>query len=422
MRILIEPSSISCLNVGDVAMLQVAVGRLRAAWPGAEIHIVTSAPDLLAQYCPQSAPVDVADRMAWMQGRTLPGVVERRLPGWLAAPASTLQRAMWRRMPALTNWQLRWRLKAAGAPHPRPRSFYDLLVSSDLFFLCGMGGINDAFHDSATGLLEIMGIAVRHGVPAVALGQGIGPLELPALRSLARQILPRLKVIALREKREGPGLLRQLGAPENRTFVTGDDAIELVYSLRPADLGRDIGVNVRLSQSSGLDPAILDTIRTALNLVAADLGVALRAVPISSNRADSDVATLERLRAAGLGPFAGRLDLTTPADVIRSAGQCRVVVTASYHGAVFALAQGVSAICLVASAYYADKLLGVQDQFQTGCRVLRTDQPGFAAALVESLREVWREAPAARDTLLAKAEEQMEAGRQVYGRLPELLR
>lgn len=57
MKILIHPSSVHCLNLGDVAMMQVAVRRFREFWPDAEIHVLNENPELLALYCPTARPV-----------------------------------------------------------------------------------------------------------------------------------------------------------------------------------------------------------------------------------------------------------------------------------------------------------------------------------------------------------------------------
>jgi hypothetical protein len=51
MRVLIDPSSAHCLNLGDVAMLQVTFRRFRQFWPDAEIYVFTDSPELLELYC-----------------------------------------------------------------------------------------------------------------------------------------------------------------------------------------------------------------------------------------------------------------------------------------------------------------------------------------------------------------------------------
>ena len=57
MRIFIHPSSSHCLNLGDVAMMQVTCRRFRKFWPDAEIHVLNDAPELLELYCPGAKPM-----------------------------------------------------------------------------------------------------------------------------------------------------------------------------------------------------------------------------------------------------------------------------------------------------------------------------------------------------------------------------
>jgi colanic acid/amylovoran biosynthesis protein len=52
MRILVDQSGYDLLNIGDVAMLQSCVTRLRRLWPDAEIMVVCHSPERLASYCP----------------------------------------------------------------------------------------------------------------------------------------------------------------------------------------------------------------------------------------------------------------------------------------------------------------------------------------------------------------------------------
>ena len=52
LRILIDQSGYDLLNVGDIAMLQSCVIRLRRLWPDAEIMVICHAPERLASYCP----------------------------------------------------------------------------------------------------------------------------------------------------------------------------------------------------------------------------------------------------------------------------------------------------------------------------------------------------------------------------------
>ena len=79
MHILIDSGSYHCGNVGDVAMLQAALERLRGLWPQASIGVVTNAPAALASCCPGVQPVPVAGRITFVTDRFL-GRVDRLLP------------------------------------------------------------------------------------------------------------------------------------------------------------------------------------------------------------------------------------------------------------------------------------------------------------------------------------------------------
>ena len=64
MRILVDQSGYGLLNLGDVAMLQGCVARLRQQWPTAEIRVIAHSPDRLQRYCPDTIAVQptFADR------------------------------------------------------------------------------------------------------------------------------------------------------------------------------------------------------------------------------------------------------------------------------------------------------------------------------------------------------------------------
>lgn len=78
-HILIDSGSYHALNLGDVAMMQAAISRLRELWPGASIAAVTNSPSALASHCPDVTPVPQAGRIAFRSDRWL-GRADRLLP------------------------------------------------------------------------------------------------------------------------------------------------------------------------------------------------------------------------------------------------------------------------------------------------------------------------------------------------------
>ena len=53
-------------NMGDVAMLQVAVARLLRLWPNACIEVLTNSRSDLARYCPSAKPLPRASCTCWV--------------------------------------------------------------------------------------------------------------------------------------------------------------------------------------------------------------------------------------------------------------------------------------------------------------------------------------------------------------------
>ena len=242
MRILIDPSSVHCLNLGDVAMLQVTVRRFRKYWPDAEIFVFNETPELLDLYCPTAKPVRPAGRSAYYNAAAVLTRMGRRF-GLAALPESDVA---WRH-----RWPGQIRKLVAGRAGDETakelQDFLELVKSCDLVVASGAGQITTAFGAHSTLILNTMQMAMDHGITTAILGQGIGPIDDPCLRARAAKVLPRVRQINLRETITGPKLLDSLGVSRERVVITGDDAIETVYQHRQARIGNCIGVNLRVS-------------------------------------------------------------------------------------------------------------------------------------------------------------------------------
>src|SRR5437016_8487756 len=62
MKIILDNGAYTLRNMGDVAMLQTTVKRLRAMVREPELMILTTAPDLLERYCPGTTALSVKSR------------------------------------------------------------------------------------------------------------------------------------------------------------------------------------------------------------------------------------------------------------------------------------------------------------------------------------------------------------------------
>ena len=95
-------------------------------------------------------------------------------------------------------------------------------------------------------------------------------------------------------------------------------------------------------------------------------------------------------------------------------------MTGAYHAAVFALGQGIPAVCLDGSSYYHAKWEGLVDLFGDGCRVVSLADREWEARLAQAIGVAWTEADALRAPLLAAAARQVDAGRRACARIAAL--
>ncbi|MET0145899.1 MAG: polysaccharide pyruvyl transferase family protein [Ilumatobacteraceae bacterium] len=420
LRIVVEPSDYVLRNAGDTAMMQVAITRLARRWPEAEIAVFSDVPERFPRYAPNVTAVDAAGRRAWLR---TPLVPVRLVPRRLVPLVSRASRWVRVHAPQVALGVLAVRLGAD--ERRRARQHVRLLAQADVLLATGMGGVTDVFPEYAFELLETLDTARRTGSVTVMVGQGIGPLDDPPLRRYASSVLRGVDLIALREDRAGRPLLGHLGVDQRRVLTTGDDAIELAVDREPNAGRRDIGVNVRISDYAGLSDRVAADIMERVRTAADHLQVGLRGIAISSVPGEEDAGALARVLGAeaptSIGPgVAWTTSLDGVIDVIDVIAGCRVVVSGSYHAAVFALAMGVPTIGLAASPYYEDKFLGLADQFGVGCDVVML-AAGDGADIADLVVHAWQEAPSTSPLLVAAARRQVDLGRGSFARIAELV-
>jgi polysaccharide pyruvyl transferase WcaK-like protein len=411
-RVLVDPGSHAVLNLGDIAMLQVCVERLRRLVPGVTVEVVTADAERLARHCPEAVPVPAEGLYEWFGSRWSGGPYSPLLPERARERLTRAARGAGRAGPRAARAALRAELLAREPVSDQTRAFLASLTGADAVVVSGRGGTADAFRDDGLRLLEVLRLAGDLGATTAMVGQGLGPAEDPALIERAREVLPRLDLIAVRDRLTSVPLLERAGVGADRVIVTGDDALAAAYAARP-EAGRTggLGVGLRVADYSELGEDAIEAVGRALRAAAERHGTELRAIPISlyPHEADADA-----LAALGLE---GGAAVETPRDAIERAGTCRVVVTGSYHAAVFALAQGVPVVGLASSAYYSAKLEGLAEMFPGGCSVVPLPDDGLQERLPAAVEAAWAGAESLRPELLAAAERQIAAAERAYARL-----
>lgn len=397
MRILVDQSGYDLLNIGDVAMLQSCVVRLQQQWPEAEIMVIVYQPGRLASYCPSAIAIS----------RTLADLpLFRLLP---CRPLLASQQA-WRMTAPYFSGRLGRERNVSGPPTTAIRA----VQSADLVVASGGGYVTDSWWWHAVGVLSLLSLAQRLGKPTAMFGQGIGPISQGTLRAQAGTVLPKLKVIGLREDQIGRELVLSFGTSPGAVTVTGDDALELIEGTKPAQ-GTALGVNVRVSGYAGVGPMAAAAVGDLVLQAAAALPAPIVGLPVSRYTVDADVVSLRTL----LHRAHSRADITiddiaSPQDLISAAAKCRAIVTGSYHAAVFGLAQGVPAVCLSKSSYYEAKFGGLQALFPGACFVVPLDVPDYADRLNAMILQAWHLPAPARAAARDTAVRLRDSGRSAY--------
>lgn len=355
----------SLRNLGDLAMLLVAVRRLEQQFPGARIHVATHTPDAFLRFCPNAHPLleDALQALYWR--RLVPGRIQAACPF-----LERLEDAALRRWPlTVLSGRIR-RCLRDGDLAAKTRAALEVLREADLVVAAGGGYLNDVFPGHARRVLGLLETALHLGKPVALFGQGIGPLRDPLLRGLTGTVLRRACLIALREDRHGPALLRDLGVEKERLYLTGDDALAWVESSPGPEsawegAGR-IGWNVRLARYSGDGSPPWREVACRVAAFARAHGTRLLPCPVDIGHPDGDDTSAR----AVLEDSDLLDDLAPPAtheELVRRIGRCRIMVTASYHAAVFALGQGIPTLCLARTEYYRGKFQGLVNAFGDLC-------------------------------------------------------
>jgi polysaccharide pyruvyl transferase WcaK-like protein len=402
-------------NNGDKAVFNMAAQRLFEFWPDASVTWITLDPGLIRRNMPGVLPYTLQARHTWrLFGGTKGSIAAPRAPRFQAS---------------MTRWMLHKKLMTRvfqGVWQSRQgfhdqRKLLDIYKKADLVMVLAGGAFSDHFAEHAIGLLDTLEGGIAFGHPTALFSCGFEQVQNPALNAIASSVLPKVTVIGCREGRYAPHYLESVGVSASNYAVTGDEAVELAYRMRPSVMGQAIGVNIRQSSYSELDQEdVVQRLSEVLFRISRRLDAPLLPIPISMF-GPSDPASIKKTLQIQDQRSDGGSNLDSPEKVIRQAGQCRIVVTGSYHAAVFALSQGIPVIAFARSHHYLNKFNGLIAQFGDGCALVDlSNNMDFTAELGEAVLQQWKMAEELKPMLLNSAREQIRAGRELYRRLQTL--
>lgn len=410
-HVLIYPSGIQHANLGDLAMLQVAVARILKGGRGARVTVLTDDVPGLKEFCPGAEGLHDPAWGGLFHQRVLPYRI-RRLAPFLGLVEDRCIAAL---APGIHSKLLRAKRNFQLAILHRTSPFLEAIEDCDVLVFSGMGGFTDTFEKNAIRMAELIDFAIERRRKVFLFGQGIGPLRKHGpLWRVCRSVFPHVERIACREGLHSPRMLESLGVPSERIVVTGDDALELVAGRSQNDQeGRLLlGINLRAAPHSGITVDDAARIGRTIARVVQRIDVTPVTIPIARySIAPDELVVQEALQEAGIQPERTKWSVE---DVILSCGKLAAMVTISYHAGVFAAGQGVPVIGLATNEYYRYKFEGLQFQFAKGIKVLNPFEPEFECGLLESVRHFVTSGGALKKDLCAKAFAQVKLSRRCY--------
>lgn len=346
-------------NLGDEAMLTMAIGRLRRSIPGCEIVIAADEgqplPDVGA-YSRVNPPTIMLNEMA--------GGIRRRR--WLTSITTPLLGDM---------ADIRLARSLADCPKALPsgvrktrQALLEAIESCDAFYAVGAANLHDwsLRHHVIPRRWTVEQFA-RRGKPTFIVGQTVGPLHNPLARADIRRMAQRATAFTLRDPEVSARWMRQAGVDESRYIVTGDEAFGLPaapeqqvdaylteHGIQPGEpfvLAHIRQTNYRGKIIAG-NPALLATLRELAK------GCRVLLCPMSYGRHSGD-DTAFGCRVAHESRLGDRLiigrsirDATLTRGIVE---RCDAVCALSYHLQVFAIAAAKPLICLASGDYYRHK-------------------------------------------------------------------
>lgn len=415
-RILLDNSGYVLANLGDTAMLQVAIKRLREHLPDAEILVFTNSEEKLQKYCPGTIAISPTTREKWLSAKLAP-IPVRIVPKPLRNRIRKSERTFKLRAPVIANIMMRITSRLVYGKESDGQAFFERIRAVDIVLASGGGYITDSFPSHAKNVLSTLLIAQRMGIPTAMFGQGIGPLKNQEVIALAKKTFPNLKALGVREGLESVSIAKEFGVPDERIWVTGDDAIEIAINSIDHTIERNcIGVNIRLASYAGNLDLELTRIGKAIEQIASCEKTPIIPIPIHIGDSNRDLSSTQKMCSIDKSEIIIAESISTPEALIHQISRCRVVVTGSYHAAVFALAQGIPVVAIVGSDYYRAKFQGLANQFEIGCKIVSIDSVNLIESLQNSIVKTLAFPEKETTKLIEKAKEQVELSRTAWKR------
>ena len=274
---------------------------------------------------------------------------------------------------------------------PGARATLQALRECGLLYICGGGNLRSAYR-RLLWLRSLLAMhAQAHHIPVVVTGVQIGPDLAPDERRVLSQWMPRCAIVGMRDDGASWRLARELGIPDDRLIMTGDDALDLEARPPSTDVKRitdrpAIGLSLHQQDNSVSRPEFLSqltqVLKPWLQACASDVVFLPHRYSVKPERDDVRLAR-ELIQALG-GSMTCHDAADTDGDeqVLKHlTGKCQFLLTTQFHAAVFAMSQGIPVCAIAQDGYTAEKLNGLFKYLGLETRALNWRAPDLGAKI-----------------------------------------
>ena len=393
-------------------MLQAAVQNIESLVEDVRLHIVTTNPKRLKRFCPSAIPID-AHRLAHWQAAKIAPIPQRITPAFILNTIRSLEDAYKFNHPKRALHYARLNRGWAHEPTPDFEDIFSLVSSADAVIATGGGYLNDVFKQQATGILHTLRIAQQLGKPTALFGQGIGPFTNKKLFRRVKRILASANLVSLREPIQAKAFYEKAGLKYNPAQVTGDDALSLISDTQPQLTNTCFGINIRDAGYANYSNKTNLQLKPILQQIYTDFDYPWLPVPVDISESKNDEQAAREL----INPGNIAKDYNTPQspqELIELITHCKLVITGSYHAAVFALSQGVPVCALAKSPYYFGKFAGLQVLFKSGINTVDLSSPKLGARFHKAIEGLVNFTPSDAEQLRIRARHMATRSKKCY--------
>lgn len=236
--------------------------------------------------------------------------------------------------------------------------FKKVLQNTDVVLFSGCGGLTDKYPINVLMWASIVRCASKLKIPVYISGVGIGPLHKIQLVLLTKYICNKVNFFSVRDKSCSYMWAKCNLKCDNFCWVPDDAAFYDGYETYKVDLKGKLNIGVSLMPSLFKDYIAIDQVAEKFsNIAKRNNDIVWYLVSVTHEDYDLLKRVHSRVKESVLLP------LMSPSATKNAISQLDVMISARYHGCIFALSQQIPVIALFYEEYWERKNQGALSMF-----------------------------------------------------------